>query len=588
MNKRLLQGYMVGLVMLTVGAFLFTYFSIRETILQDEEHLLRAFAQEFSEHTMAWGSGATPEEWAGFAELGAEKFNGQITIYDANWQFVADSHQQPESMYEPWLDTEVADAKLGSFHRVVRWSEIFSTDTLYLITRISISEQAPMGLRVAYPLYALDAFRRRMILIGLMLTLLEGLFFALVEAYLMARYEKNFQEVNRILTEIAQGRVPDLSPVENNRELHKILVESQRVNQGLMEMVEKTNRRNSQINSVLLGIDSGLLVVNPEGKVVLVNPQAEALLEINRGILSGRGTESAICQLVLDGLQEVFRTGQSKTIVDTSGKGLELEIFMTGIASKYEPFDQIGALAVIRDLTRIKKLERMRVEFVSNVSHELRTPLTIISGFVEMLQDWKGLEDEDRDKAFRMIEVETERLKRLVSELLKLSKIEHRVNEAEYQLFSVPDTMRAVAAAMAPSCQQKDIRLSLKLPEESKGVFLREEWVRQILVNLIENAIKYSSAGTAIEMGATEDDQQLTLWVRDEGIGISSEDQKRIFERFFRVDKARSSRVKGSGLGLSIVKYMVKAMEGTILVESELGQGSCFTVKFPLSRKFMG
>jgi two-component system phosphate regulon sensor histidine kinase PhoR len=127
--------------------------------------------------------------------------------------------------------------------------------------------------------------------------------------------------------------------------------------------------------------------------------------------------------------------------------------------------------------------------------------------------------------------------------------------------------------------------LKLDLPQKPLAVFLREEWIRQILINLVENAIKYSPAGTVIELGIEEGEGRLSLWVRDQGIGISQADQARIFERFYRVDKARSSRVKGSGLGLSIVKYMVKAMEGSIAVDSKPGQGSCFRASFPLEEK---
>lgn len=582
MNKKVLRGYMVGMVILTVGAFLFIFFSVRQTYLQDQEHMLRSFAVEFAEEVTDWGRNSTNLDWNHVVTRGADLFQGQVTVYDSEWRYLADSHEKANGLYESWLDMEIANAKQGSFHRVVRWSEVFGTNTLYLITRIAGSDQTPIGLRVAYPLYALEDMRRKFLIACLGLVLFECCFFWMIEWLFLMRYERNMNDVNRILAEISRGQVPDLAPVENNRELHQILADSQRINAGLMEMVEKTNHRNSQINSVLLGINSGLLVMNHKMEVVLINPRGEELLCVDKRIFADSEMDSQSLQIIREYMQGVLLSDQPKTIVLNNDNQLELEIHMKVIRSKYAPYDQIGALAVVWDMTKMKKLERMRVEFVSNVSHELRTPLTIISGFVEMLKDWRSLEEEERDKAFHMIDVETERLKQMVSEILQLSQIEHRVNEAEYQSFDMRQTLESVADAMSVSCTQKQIKLQVVGPPFMVLIFSREEWVRQVLINLVENAIKYSPAHTSIEMGLAMESEQVRLWVKDEGAGISEEDQERIFERFYRVDKARSSKIKGSGLGLAIVKYMVKAMNGQIRVESQLGEGSRFTVFLPL------
>ena len=222
--------------------------------------------------------------------------------------------------------------------------------------------------------------------------------------------------------------------------------------------------------------------------------------------------------------------------------------------------------------------EHIRREFVANVSHELKTPLTSISGFIETLQDGAADDPEIRTKFIDIIAIETARLKRLIEDLLVLSDIESR-RDSELQEFDVSTAIMNTVEALRPIADDKQITILMDLDE---GCSIRGsvDRFRQMMVNLIENAIKYSDKDSRIWVNAKDKDGQLTISVRDEGIGIAPEHHDRLFERFYRVDKSRSKKAGGTGLGLSIVKHIAVLLGAKLSVESQVGEGTTFYVIF--------
>ena len=225
-----------------------------------------------------------------------------------------------------------------------------------------------------------------------------------------------------------------------------------------------------------------------------------------------------------------------------------------------------------------QKSELIRREFVANVSHELKTPLTSISGFIETLQDGAAEDPEIRTKFIDIIAIETARLKRLIEDLLVLSDIESR-RDSDQQEFDVKTAIMNTVEALRPIADDKHIKILMDLDE---GCSIRGsvDRFRQMMVNLIENAIKYSDKDSRIWVNAKDKDGQLTISVRDEGIGIAPEHHDRLFERFYRVDKSRSKKAGGTGLGLSIVKHIAVLLGAKLSVESQVGEGTTFYVIF--------
>lgn len=225
-----------------------------------------------------------------------------------------------------------------------------------------------------------------------------------------------------------------------------------------------------------------------------------------------------------------------------------------------------------------KKAAAIRKEFVANVSHELKTPLTSISGFIETLQEGAAENPEIRTRFIDIIAIETSRLKRLIEDLLVLSDIENKRESAEYA-FSAAEAIRNTVEALKPIAEDKDITILTELEEDIEITGSIDRF-RQMMVNLIENAIKYSDEGGRIWVKAYSDGKRNVVCVRDEGIGIAPEHHERLFERFYRVDKSRSKKAGGTGLGLSIVKHIAVLFGAELKVESNIGEGSTFFVSF--------
>jgi two-component system phosphate regulon sensor histidine kinase PhoR len=244
-----------------------------------------------------------------------------------------------------------------------------------------------------------------------------------------------------------------------------------------------------------------------------------------------------------------------------------------------------GVIAVFHDITRLKELEKIRRDFVANVSHELRTPLTTIKGYAETLLEG-ALKEEVASQFVQVIKRHSDRLEKIVEDLLILSKIESKEFQLKMESLSVSDLIGDVLDFIKEPLNKKKISVSVGELPPTLLVYGDRQYLEQVLINILDNAIKYGHEGGRMIISATERGQrEVEISVKDDGIGIPKEDLLRVFERFYRVDKGRSHELGGTGLGLSIVKHIVQAHGGRIWVESQLGEGSTFYFTLPIPRK---
>jgi two-component system phosphate regulon sensor histidine kinase PhoR len=240
-----------------------------------------------------------------------------------------------------------------------------------------------------------------------------------------------------------------------------------------------------------------------------------------------------------------------------------------------------GAVAILRDITDLRKLEKVRTEFVANVSHELKTPLTSISGFVETLLDG-AYKSQDHCRYFLgIIKQETDRMTRLINELLYFSRIEKSGTPLNRTQVDIIEVIMKALSVLQTAINEKRHKVNLELPENIKPILSNEDSLLQIMINLLDNAVKYTPDGGKINIRLEETSDRVSITVADNGVGIADDELDRIFERFYRVDRARSGEIGGTGLGLAMVKHLVKGLEGRITVDSELGKGTAFTVYLP-------
>ncbi|PKL09746.1 MAG: hypothetical protein CVV51_02125 [Spirochaetae bacterium HGW-Spirochaetae-7] len=350
-------------------------------------------------------------------------------------------------------------------------------------------------------------------------------------------------------------------------------------------MVRKTNDRNNYINSIFSSIEDGLLLVDPRGRVSLYNPRAMELLGLGPELLFERreadiASGGAVPAILAAARRVGAEPGQERLRIETEG-GRILDVRISPIADKYRSGKRFGSLAVVEDVTELRRLENLRKDFVANVSHEFRTPLTLISGFVEMFKMRDDIPAADRERAFEIMDLETERLKRLVSELLTLSEIENELPLHADEVIDVAGSLSGIVQTFESLAARKGLSFTADLGRGLPSLRGDENWFYLAVKNLVENAIKYTPAGS-VALVAGLDGDVLSIEVTDTGVGISQEELERVFDRFYRVEKSRGSGSGGSGLGLSLVKDIAAMFGGSVTVRSEPGLGSTFALNLPL------
>ncbi len=362
-----------------------------------------------------------------------------------------------------------------------------------------------------------------------------------------------------------------------------------RVAEVLMERTRDLEQDKKQLEAILTSMANGIIILNHGLTITLVNRAALQMFRVQETSVTGRHLLEVIRDVrIEDAVHRVTREAGSEAVYwsPPDNEGLVVEVT---IASLPEPVGGLGAVMVSRDVSLQSQLDRMRQDFVANVSHELQTPLTIIRGFTETLLE-EDIDRDTRDRFTRLIHEEANRMSRLVDDLLTLSRIEHHSLPFAVEGVDITVMMESLASRMAPRVAAANLTLTIRMPSVLPLVSGDPDRLQEVFLNLIQNAIQYTPAGGTITVSAEFSPQEalVGISVADTGIGIPSPDLPRIFERFYRVDKARSRASGGTGLGLAIVKHIVELHHGRIDVSSELGRGTRFTVWLPQYREMGG
>lgn len=346
--------------------------------------------------------------------------------------------------------------------------------------------------------------------------------------------------------------------------------------------IEEVEYNHLQMTSILKSISHGILAIDIDGSIMLINEEAKKILKCNEyENIEGKNVNTIINEgSILKEIVLFKGSKESKYIEITTDDEIVYSINLDPIYLQDVDNVIIGSIINIKDITEKVKLENMRTDFVANVSHELKTPLTSISGFVETLKLNENIDLSTRNRFLGIIENESDRLKRLIDDILLLSFIEKKETKS-LELINVYEVFMEVYEMTDYFAKSKNINISYMLDNENIQILSNRDYIKQIFLNLVDNAIKYTPDNRNVWIEIGYENNNLIIKVKDNGIGIPKEDINRIFERFYRVDKARSRDVGGTGLGLAIIKHIVKSLGGYINVKSELGKGSEFTVTIP-------
>ena len=416
---------------------------------------------------------------------------------------------------------------------------------------------------------------------------LGGLLIAVLAAWISLlisrRISRPLEEMKKGADHFAGGDLNHRLAAPNSEELASLVDALNQMAAQLDRRIKTIVSQRNELETVLASMLEGVIAVNNEERIIRMNEASAEFFDCDGEKCQGRDLQEVIRNSALQHfVRQSIRSNVSKeddiSLYHNGEKTLHLQSSPLLDANK----ERIGTLLVFNDVTHLRRLEDMRRDFVANVSHEIKTPLTAIKGFVETLHRGNVDNPAEAQRFLGIIQKHADRLSSIVEDLLSLSRIEQEDEAKAIKLEEghVKDVFKSALQICRSKAEEKRININLTCDEQLAASF-DSSLLEQAVVNLLDNAIKYSEPNSTIHLKANLKDSQIQIIVADEGIGIAKKHLPRLFERFYRVDKARSRNLGGTGLGLAIVKHIAQAHGGNVTVESTLGEGSVFTIHLP-------
>ena len=525
------------------------------------------------------GDPAALAEWTRWLS----RSGSRITIIASDGKVLADSAEDPSNMENHANRPEVREAFSNGRGAANRYSDTVKRDLVYLAVRYHWGNEPPVVLRIAEPLVRIEEavadVRRPLGMVSIGLLLVGG-----VAAFFFSRViSTRVAKLRELSKRVAEGDFTPMPVDGGGDELTELAASLNDTAVRLDSSIRSLREERNQSATILSSMSEGVAVVGHDGRILYLNRAFRRSLGLGGETweeFRGKSFSEVVSVPELVGLAaEALERNQRSEIEIAVGRAPQ-RLLLARIAPVSE-VKKSGAVVVLLDVTEIHRLERVRRDFVANVSHELKTPLTAIQGFAETLLGG-ALEDPKHSQRFlEIIREHAMRLGRLTDDLLKLSRIEAGKHEPQLHLVRVPSLVGSVVETSRFKAEPRNISLTVAIPEDIPPIESDADWLAEVLQNLIDNAIQYTSSGGAIRVWASTGEDEVSIGVTDNGIGIPLESQGRIFERFYRVDAARSREVGGTGLGLAIAKHLVESLGGRIELESEAGKGSTFTIVLP-------
>jgi two-component system phosphate regulon sensor histidine kinase PhoR len=559
--KRLLLG-LLGLVFVLVASVVIIAGSrLRETLAQETR---RELEREAKLVAVQWRVGPNPDSLADAAGLALSR---RVTLIDSSGVVVGDSEFSGEDLRQLQNHStrpEVIDARTSTVGCSMRPSASAGDDEFYCAIK------HPLGfVRVSVPT---TTFReivsgaRRDVIVSAVIALIGALVIGFAFSQTVTRPIIELRDVARAIAAGDVDRRPSLSAPG---EVGDLALALHRMTEQLAARLSALETEDALLSAVIESLDEGIVAISPRAEVARLNQSARRLLEL---------TASAPFSIDLLPQERLIRDATRGAMNGIATDANELSFGGRTLLITARPLPDGGAVLAVMDLTTRRRLETIRRDFVANVSHELKTPLTVIGGFAETLHD-PDLRPEDRERFLHTIESNTKRMQRIVDDLLDLSRYESGSWNPNIVSNDVSSVVNDVFAAVHNSAAAKGLALSFA--GDHRRVDADPTALRQVLANLVENAVRYTARGSIEVRAEPAANGATALSVSDTGSGISSEHLGRIFERFYRVDAARSRDEGGTGLGLAIVRHLVEAHGGSVRAQSSVGQGTTITVLFP-------
>lgn len=560
----------------------------REVVVERVQQRLHDLAVVLRNDTLhVFEEGASAKLQETLKRLGQET-ETRMTIVADDGEVLGDSDEDPKVMENHRNREELLQARVNGFGLSQRPSPTLGIPMMYCALRVDEQDE-PIGfVRVAMPMESVNAqissLQRLILITGIFVSLA-----ALVLTYIIVgRIIRPLASLTQAATAIAGGDLEHEVDIPHRDELGTLATAFNSMSRQLSGRIAELQRKSQEIGenserleTVLGGMVEGVIAIDDQEQVLFANQAAHQLLEFSTPDVVGRPIWEAVRT---PAIQSVVR----KALETKEQTRIELELTRTRAtvelnATRLPGATCPGVVMVLHDVTELRRLENVRRQFASNVSHELKTPLASIQAYAETLLDGAIDDSEYNRKFLHRIEEQAERLHVLIIDLLRLSRIESGLDAFEMTAISVREAVELCVKEHADVIEAKNITIKVEPAQVPVSVMADEEGFRSILNNLIDNAVNYTPHDEQVTVRWRIEDSMAVIDVEDRGCGIAQVHLSRIFERFYRVDKARSREMGGTGLGLSIVKHLAEEFGGGVEVASVLGKGSTFTVRLPLA-----
>ncbi|EAF2930242.1 PAS domain-containing protein [Listeria monocytogenes] len=512
-----------------------------------------------------------------------EDIDARITVIDSKGDVVADTKKDPEKLDNHMNRPEVTDIlkKGESVGISIRESDSLGYSMLYVAVPVKHQSKTDGVLRISISLESVDAAVAKLwgnlaLIFGIALVII-----AAISVFIARKITRPVREIIEVSTDLANHKYDSRIHGKISGELQDLSISVNTLAESLETQMFEIKQNEQRLNAIVQNLVSGVMLINVDKQVIMTNRTMYQILGETE--ITGKPFYEVIKSFALSQLIEATfetKTIQQKEIILYFPREMILDASVSPILG--ENGEITGIILLLHDITQIRHLENVRSEFVTNVSHELKTPVTALKGFAETLLDGAMYDEMLLKKFLTIIKEESDRLHRLIMDILALSRIEQNPVPENVELVEVDEVIEQSARTIFEMATEKNIQVII--PEKtipSVTIETDRDKLQQILINLLSNAINYTPVDGKVEVKLIEQEAEVIIEVTDNGLGIPAKDIDRVFERFYRVDKARSRHSGGTGLGLSIVKHLVENCGGRIEVESQEEVGSTFRVTLP-------
>jgi two-component system phosphate regulon sensor histidine kinase PhoR len=507
----------------------------------------------------------------------------RITVILPDGQVIADSDENPDGMENHGNRPEIKDAFEKGMGKSLRYSNTLDEKMMYLAVPIEEQGRILAIVRTAIPAVAINEELHKIYNKIFLSVLIVAVIAAGISLIISRRISRPIEQMKNTAQQFAAGELGLRVSIPKQVELAELALALNEMARELQKRFETITRQRNESDAILSSMVEGVLAVDSRGHIVSVNNAAAHFLDIDQAEAQGRNVEEVIRNADLQEYVQKILSEENPGETDIVLSGKENRIIrLDGAGLTDSRGHRSGAVIVLSDMTRVRRLENLRRDFVANVSHELRTPITSIKGFVETLQEGAITEPREAERFLQIIARHSDRLNAIVEDLLTLSSLEEGSKDRKiaFENKTISPVLTSVIEMSMIKSEERNITLDIDCSKNIKAK-INTALLEQAVLNLVDNAIKYSEQGAHIQINAQKANGMIAISVRDNGCGIARKYQDRIFERFYVVDKSRSRKLGGTGLGLAIVKHIAEVHGGFVKVLSTVGTGSTFSIYLP-------